>query len=350
MLLWSDGKRRELFQIVLIRLGIILQNRRLRWGKLFIITVLLGLFSTQAIAASFDCNKAASWLEKTVCSNPELSKLDEELAKAYHDALASLSREGQKETKQYQRQWLKELSSCQSVGCLKDVYKERIKQLQHSLIKFPDRIFRNVYLHYSGPEKTCPFGWVTDDRTYPQIVNPRDENEKFWNNFISKKATDHFKYAKACQNTNDEYSVTFSNKHLITVEFMRSMYVQGAPAPRQTFAVSISWLLEAKRELQAADLFDDKTDWRDKIVALVSQKLQEEKIAQYLKREYPCNTIGTSEIMYKVTSPSEWVISKDALGFGFKEFYMEGFHVFITIDWKTLDPYLSKKGHSFISD
>jgi hypothetical protein len=214
------------------------------------------------------------------------------------------------------------------------------------LIKFSDRIFRDVYVHYSGPDKTCPFGWVTDDRSYPQIENPRDENEKFWNNFISKKATDHFKYTAACQNTNDEDSVTFSNKHLISVEFMRSMFVQGAPAPRQAFAVSISWLLEAKRKLEAADLFDDKTDWRDKIAALVSQKLQEEKIAQYLKREYPYHTIGTSEIMYKVTSPSEWVISKDGLGFGFFESFMECFHVFITIDWKNLDPYLSKNGHS----
>jgi uncharacterized protein len=75
-----------------------------------IIIVLFGLLSTQATAASFDCKKAASWVEKSVCSNPELSKLDEELAKAYNDALASLSPEGQKETKQYQKQWLKEIS------------------------------------------------------------------------------------------------------------------------------------------------------------------------------------------------------------------------------------------------
>jgi uncharacterized protein len=80
------------------------QNRRLRWIKLSIIIVLFGLLSTQALAASFDCNKATTWVERSVCSDAELSKLDEQLAKAYHDALASLSPEGQKETKQYQRQ------------------------------------------------------------------------------------------------------------------------------------------------------------------------------------------------------------------------------------------------------
>ena len=75
-----------------------------------IIIALFGLLSAQATAASFDCKKAATWVEKTVCSNPELSKLDEDLAKAYSDALASLSPEGQQETKQYQKQWLKEIS------------------------------------------------------------------------------------------------------------------------------------------------------------------------------------------------------------------------------------------------
>jgi uncharacterized protein len=80
------------------------QNRYLYWERLFITIILFGLLSTQTNAASFDCHKATTWLEKTVCSNPELSKLDEELAKAYHDALTSLSPEGQQETKQYQRQ------------------------------------------------------------------------------------------------------------------------------------------------------------------------------------------------------------------------------------------------------
>jgi uncharacterized protein len=40
-------------------------TRSLCWGILLII-VLFGLLSTQAIAASFDCHKAASWVEKTV--------------------------------------------------------------------------------------------------------------------------------------------------------------------------------------------------------------------------------------------------------------------------------------------
>ena len=334
-------------------------TRRIRLGV--IIIALFVLLSTQATAASFDCKKASTWVEKTVCSDEVLSQFDDQLAKAYHDALASLSPEGQKETKEYQRKWLKDISSYNKAQlklhfddnakyqqwdyALKFAYENRIKQLQESLIKFPDRIFRNVYVHYSKSAKTCPYRVVTRNITYPQIENPRNENEKSWNNFLSKQAIDNFKYDGDCENSTDEYVISFSNKQLISVKRMNSTLTQDALIPARAAAVSISWLLEEKRELQSADLFDDKTDWRDKLEALASAKLEAQMAAQEETR-----AIHSSELMYKVTSPSEWVILPAGLGFGFFEFYLEGYSIFITIDWKTLTPYLSKKGRSLIYD
>jgi uncharacterized protein YecT (DUF1311 family) len=179
-----------------------------------IIIALCGLLSTQAVAASFDYKKAASWLEKTVCSNPELSKLDEDLAKAYHDALASLSPAGQKETKQYQKQWLKEISYIKpswdkfyakkkdrpasasdkmSVGDLRRDYKKRIEELQGILTKFPPRIFRKVYVSNAKTNNDCENLVERKKLSYPQIENPRDENEKLWNTLIYKKVRADFK-------------------------------------------------------------------------------------------------------------------------------------------------------------
>ncbi|HYA15418.1 MAG TPA: lysozyme inhibitor LprI family protein, partial [Syntrophales bacterium] len=229
------------------------QTRLLCWEKLFIIVVIFGLLSTQALAASFDCNKATTWLEKTVCSNPELSKLDEELAKAYHDALASLSPEGQKETKQYQRQWLKEISSyskaklklgfddndaASNLELLQRAYEERIEQLQQqssideeSLIKFPDRTFRNVYVNHSRTDKTCPSERINIELTYPQILNPRDENEKSWNNLVSKIASCGLINPTSetkCVNIDVKITVSFSNRHLISVQNEQWWGGQGA--------------------------------------------------------------------------------------------------------------------------
>jgi uncharacterized protein len=317
-----------------------------------IIVTLFGLLSTQATAASFDCKKAATWVEKTVCSNPELSKLDEELAKAYHDALASLSPEGQKETKQYQKQWLKEtLPNCKndeqdiSLECLKYNYKDRIKELQQSLIKFPDRIFRNVQVMYEGTEEVCPDDTASKGLTYAQIENPRNENEKFWNTLIAQKARNDLKSDDACTDTGVEYKVIFSNRYIISILINQSSNPHGAAHSFQ-FAKSLCWLLEDKRELQASDIFNDKTGWRKKLAALASAKLKKQEVDDDEKYE-----IEPSRLIEIITSADHWLISKDGLHIEFR-YYELGSRAmpFITIDWKTLDPYLSKNGRSLIYD
>jgi uncharacterized protein len=51
--------------------------------------ILFGLLTGQAHAASFDCAKAATPDEHAVCSDPQLSQLDELVAKAYAEAKAA---------------------------------------------------------------------------------------------------------------------------------------------------------------------------------------------------------------------------------------------------------------------
>jgi uncharacterized protein len=81
-----------------------------------------------AQAASFDCDKAASKIEKLICGDNELSKLDETLSKTYQQALER-NDDKQKATKE-QRQWLKEVrNACRDMDCLKAAYQERINKL-----------------------------------------------------------------------------------------------------------------------------------------------------------------------------------------------------------------------------
>jgi uncharacterized protein len=81
-----------------------------------------------AHAASFDCGKAASEVEKLICGNEELSRLDESLNKAY---LKALERPDiRKQMIESQRQWLKnERNACKNAECLKKAYETRIKEL-----------------------------------------------------------------------------------------------------------------------------------------------------------------------------------------------------------------------------
>jgi uncharacterized protein len=319
-----------------------------------IIIALFGLLSTEATAASFDCKKAVSWVEKTVCSNPELSNLDEEMAKAYHDALGSLSPAGQKETKQYQKQWLKEISQycikdkrqiSNSATCLKISYKERITQLKKILIKFPDTVFRNVHVIHWEINEDCPYVFIKKELKYPQIENPRDKNEKYWNFLISQKVSNAFENPidNECTDIYVGYTVNFSNKYLVSVQRIDFFYAHGTPHGYSNFS-SASWLLKGNRELHASDLFDDNTGWRNKLRALAAQKLKEKEVV-----DGESYKIEPSELIKIVTSPDHWVILKDGLGIQFEEYDL-GFRValLIKIDWKALDPYLSKNGHSII--
>jgi uncharacterized protein len=341
-------------------------TRRLFWGKLLIIIALFGLLSTQATAASFDCKKAATWVEKIVCSDEVLSQFDDQLAKAYHEALTSLSPEGQKETKQYQKQWLKNLSPfCKArakfkfddstVKCLKNDYEGRIRALQQILIKFPDRSFRNVYVDASEIDKTCGDDNVYVDVgfVYPQIEIPRHENEKFWNNLVSQKANDHINNHKkgegGCADVSIVYIVGFSNRHLISYQDASSQYDHGAPHGYSVIYF-FNWLLEDKRELKASDLFDDKTSWRNKLVALVAQKKKEQEAADKSIYRVPGEDLKSGLInIDKLTSSNNWMIAKDGLVLRL-DAWNSSHSVLFTIDWKTLDPYLSKNGRSLFYD
>ena len=62
--------------------------------------------SSPANAASFDCGKASSRLEKAICANPALSELDTAIAAAYSAAGAGLDDEMRARLKRSQREWL----------------------------------------------------------------------------------------------------------------------------------------------------------------------------------------------------------------------------------------------------
>ena len=90
----------------------------------------LGWLALSAQAASFDCGKAATKVEKLICSDPELSRLDDELGEQYSEAIEK--RPIEKLLPQNQRTWLKERNRCKDVQCLQDAYRHRIADLKDS--------------------------------------------------------------------------------------------------------------------------------------------------------------------------------------------------------------------------
>jgi uncharacterized protein len=94
--------------------------------RLFSLTV-LSLFVSSAYAVSYNCQKAKTFVEKSICQDQELSTLDDELSSAYQQA--EDSSKNPKDLKKQQLKWLKERDACQTVGCVKKSYQKRIIDL-----------------------------------------------------------------------------------------------------------------------------------------------------------------------------------------------------------------------------
>ncbi|MEX3953047.1 lysozyme inhibitor LprI family protein [Paraburkholderia sp. EG287B] len=84
--------------------------------------------SPLAHATSFDCKKASTYVEKTICSSPLLGKLDDALSENYGAMLATDLGDGpdNKALKKEQRVWLAQRNKCTTERCLVDMYRKRV--------------------------------------------------------------------------------------------------------------------------------------------------------------------------------------------------------------------------------
>ncbi len=92
--------------------------------------IILGLILVAGVpqAASFDCKRATTLVESTICSDPELSLLDETMLTSYREALVQAS--DANVIKQQQRSWLKNVrDQCRTADCIKTAYREQIAKL-----------------------------------------------------------------------------------------------------------------------------------------------------------------------------------------------------------------------------
>lgn len=96
-----------------------------------------------ANAAGFDCTKAASVIEKQICADAYLSRLDYQLSVAFSDAQPSYRGiDGDTGARidplgEDQRRWLRDVrNNCQDPVCLQKVYEARIEEIKS---KWPPR-------------------------------------------------------------------------------------------------------------------------------------------------------------------------------------------------------------------
>jgi uncharacterized protein len=88
-----------------------------------------------ADAASFDCrpyHRARSCPETIVCSTPELSRMDDRVARLYNVRLRALSFRQAARLTDEQRDWLDSRNACGcNASCILRHYETRIEDLRH---------------------------------------------------------------------------------------------------------------------------------------------------------------------------------------------------------------------------
>lgn len=99
----------------------------LRFAQLLIGLVVIALGS-HSRAASFDCAKAATRPERMICSNQELSGMDDQLGALY--ARISRQTDAPGPMRAEQRRWLRERDQCRTPDCLVAAYSSRIADLE----------------------------------------------------------------------------------------------------------------------------------------------------------------------------------------------------------------------------
>lgn len=132
--------------------------KRIAW----IVLAWMSLLTT-AHAASFDCARASTKTEKMICSDVELSRLDEDLNAVYKNALHN---ENQSVALiNSQKQWIRERNGCMNPFCIRSAYSSRISHLASvkteemaqtsNVIKSDFDACRVIASHFnSGTEKT----------------------------------------------------------------------------------------------------------------------------------------------------------------------------------------------------
>jgi uncharacterized protein len=113
--------------------------------------------TAQAAGPSFDCSKAGSWAEKTICQNDELAALDAWFSPLYGQVTQRLSGKDLDDLKARRKAWLKQRSDCNAeddgTACLKKSYQLITGELER---QFAELVESTVAAQFAKDFKDFP--------------------------------------------------------------------------------------------------------------------------------------------------------------------------------------------------
>jgi uncharacterized protein len=333
------------------RLGRTNKNRGFLFSALFL--ALAGSFAHPAHAASFDCTQAESPRERLICREPQLSKLDEQLASAYDARRTALSPYGAELLRRSELSWLHYVGVICPLSapptpdgdlptdCLLNAYRERLDQLSMVGQKFGPFVFNRIdlYAAHSAPDSTGNKpGFYVAHVAYPQIDNANSPQATAWNKLAEKHLALDIDGETDDADTDTDYEIGYASGHVISVQWTMSDYEHGAAhGTWETNTENIVFDPNV-RALAASDLFA-------KDEALSLQKIfWNALLAKGWTPPDNQSEAVKAEIGGEVVEPNKWLITKTGLEVSFSA-YEGGCYACnpgtVTAPWTALKPLLS---------
>lgn len=313
-----------------------------------------------AQAASFDCGKATTPVEKAICSNPELGRRDEVLAKAYATALGGLGDEARATMQAGQRDWLNyaELSCTEHAtpftaplnedqqSCLLNNYSQRIRALGESRMQGDWRIYlKTAYDVVDDPDPDV-FQAVSANEMMSPRIDDSSETAATFNALMDEAdaalAPDPSDEGYAASDTMIETRVVSSGTDRISLELNSWWMGHGAAHGNYTITYS-HYLIDQQRMLEASDLFTGD-GWQEALGQMALEELDRTIDGGIWDEARP-------EVPKVAIDPSRWNITGDALQIIFQPYEVTAYAAgapTISIPWDKLSGFLTDDYSSLI--
>ena len=216
-----------------------------------LLAIAAALLAPALHAASFDCAKASTRVEKAICASPALGKLDEDVAAAYAAARAGLDDTWRARLLRSQREWL---ASRVPSAQLADDLDRRLRILQGSRVSVGGVPFlrlsddaRPMYVLGNAPGAPAYNQWV--DSIWLAAVGETTEIRQGTDACPSGRRDD-------CEadSTARAYATSVPSPGLLSVSEKVISYEQGAAHPEVDLKVHDWWLSRAGR-VRLDDIF-----------------------------------------------------------------------------------------------
>ena len=312
--------------------------------KYLVLGLLLFAFTCGAQAASFDCKKAQSKIEKAICDNPKISKLDEELAGNYQAAKSMLSADAQKILVTGQRSWVKFLSaSCftdfqakpaskeGAAQCLDTEYKDRVTDLKSTGSVIGG--FR-TYHYFEGDFKAYPKEEkIAFNRINVVLIDDNSDNANAINAEIKAAAGKAGIEKDSTAAFKSDVSISLTNLSADMILVTRIESSSGGAHPNDYIGVKY-FSKEHKRFLKVGDVFSN-SKWK---------AVAEQIAKKHFEKEKTMDAVSSLEIAAKENDVFGFMLSE-------KGFEVDGFTSYaqrasdgVTMSWDTFSKFLTPKG------